>query len=149
MSNIQSLRPFSKGHDPRRNTKGRPKGAISPNRQFREMLISALLEKVDGKDMDKAEYLARTIIKKAFQGNTRAVKLIFEYIDGKPPTYEEKQREIRREMYQHEGKEFTDAQLLKIAKRIIRDSKKETQGKSEEKPFNWKKDLEPWRKRMQ
>ena len=136
MANIKSLRPFQKGHDSRRNSKGRPKGALSPNGRIRQIISSTLQEPVEGmRDMLKVEYLIRKCIARAMQGNVRMIKLIWEYLDGKPPTYEQVQRQRQREEWrqrQEEMDKMTDKDFIKIAKSILKNSPKE-KPKNEEK----------------
>jgi hypothetical protein len=80
MANPSSLKPFQKGDDPRRNTKGRPKGSKNMSTLIKE----ALQRKVsDGKSLE--DHLVDTIIHKAVvKGDFSTIKLLWAYLDGKP-----------------------------------------------------------------
>lgn len=84
MSNIESLKPFQPGHDPRRNMNGRPKGSGN----VRNVLIK-LLEREVGEGEDKTTMqtlLLEKILNKAIvKGDNAMIRLIWEYLDGKPP----------------------------------------------------------------
>lgn len=82
MSNIASLKPFQSGHDPRRNTKGRPKGSGNISNTVKKLLKKEIGE---GKNKKKIEeLLIESILKKALKGDIAMIKLIWEYSDGKP-----------------------------------------------------------------
>ncbi len=86
MSNLRTLKPFQKGPDSRRNTKGRPIGSYSAVSSF----TAALLKEIDrevivgGKRKTITDLLIRKLVQKALNGNIRAIKYIFEKTDGKP-----------------------------------------------------------------
>ncbi|MEI6553029.1 MAG: hypothetical protein WCO09_00505 [bacterium] len=88
MSNPATLRPFQSGYDPRRNTKGRPKGSSAlKNLLMKE--IKKELELTDGSKMKIEELLVRKVIDIALNDKNadrqfRACKFIVEVIDGKP-----------------------------------------------------------------
>lgn len=84
MANIDSLKPFQNGYDPRRNLSGRPRGSGN----VRTSLMK-LLEKEVGEGANKTtvqQLLIHKIIDKAVKGDRAMIKLIWEYMDGKPPT---------------------------------------------------------------
>jgi len=83
MGNIKTLRPFQSGPDPRRNTKGRPKGS----RNVRTVLMEVLKEKVlfNGKMTRKDKVIVMQILCKATQGNLKAVEMVIDCVDGKVP----------------------------------------------------------------
>lgn len=86
MSNLATLKPFQKGHDPRRNTKGRIISAKSLG--FRDLLIKYGNEKIklqDGREVTKYEFLAGLLVDKAVSGNVRALKILFDRVEGKAP----------------------------------------------------------------
>ena len=98
MSNLATLKPFQPGHDPRRNTKGRPKGGNG----FQKALWKELENEVefDGQKMKKEDAIVRKLVDMALSDkNTQrkldALKYIIQMIDGKPkataelPTYED------------------------------------------------------------
>lgn len=83
MGNIKTLKPFQKGEDPRRNTKGRPKLEGS----FRERLRQKVNETkvlVNGEEMDYDLALILQIMNKARAGDFRSAKFIIEAMHGKP-----------------------------------------------------------------
>lgn len=86
MSNIATLKPFQKGHDPRRNIKGRLPS--SEKKTFQHLLLKYLnKEVVVGKTKKTMlEVLAEKIIDDAVRGNIGAIKLVFDRIEGKVPT---------------------------------------------------------------
>lgn len=83
MSNIESLKPFKSGYDPRRNLKGRPKGSGNVRKALKN-----LLEKEVGKGENTTKIknllLEKIIDKAVVKGDMKAIKLIWEYLDGKP-----------------------------------------------------------------
>lgn len=82
MSNIASLKPFQSGHDPRRNTKGRPKGSGNISNAVKKLLQKEVGEGENKKKLE--ELLIESVIKRALKGDTAMIKLIWEYSDGKP-----------------------------------------------------------------
>lgn len=88
MSNPATLKPFQKGHDPRRNRKGRPKDLPG----LREMLLSILHETatdkngnpivIEGHKATVAEAMARQMIQSR---NPKMLQVIWEYAFGKVP----------------------------------------------------------------
>ena len=83
MGNIKTLKPFQSGPDPRRNTKGRPKGS----RNTRTVLMEILKEKVpfNGKMTRKDVIIVKQILRKAAKGNLKAAKMVLDRVDGKVP----------------------------------------------------------------
>lgn len=83
MGNIKTLKPFQSGPDPRRNTKGRPKGS----RNVRTVLMEILKEKVlfEGKMTRKDVIIVKQLLKKAARGNLQAVEMVMDRVDGKVP----------------------------------------------------------------
>jgi hypothetical protein len=70
MANPKTLKPFKKGHDPRRNLKGRPKGTKNFKTMF-EMACKEVAESLNlGQEPDKVmlEIIKRGI-KEIFKGN--------------------------------------------------------------------------------
>ena len=98
MSNLNTLKPFQKGHDPRRNTKGRPKGP-SPASSWQKLITEHLMEIVPGTDMTYQELMVRRLIKDGLKGKLSAIKLLFEYKEGKP-------RQVPIDHYDREKKEL-------------------------------------------
>jgi len=87
MGNIKTLMPFQSGPDPRRNTKGRPKGS----RNVRTVLIEILKEKVlfNDKVTRKDKIIVTQIVRKAARGNLKAAEIVMDRVDGKvPETFE-------------------------------------------------------------
>lgn len=107
MSNINNLKPFQSGFDPRRNLNGRPVGK-SMKSQFQEILDRRIAS-----DTDKtiADALVEKIIKMALDGDQRMIKLIWEYMDGKPPKWKgdpEPARAPKRELSEEEIKRIDE-----------------------------------------
>ena len=82
MSNLNTLKPFKKGYDPKRNITGLNKGSISITRA----IVKELAECPDGQD--KHTYLdlivKRLITKAIKEGDIAALRLIWNYVDGMP-----------------------------------------------------------------
>lgn len=101
MGNINNLKPFQSGFDPRRNLNGRPAGR-SMRSQFEEILSRKLPN-----DKTIADALVEKIIKMALDGDQQMIKLIWEYRDGKPPKYRgnpEPERPPKRKLSEEEIK---------------------------------------------
>ncbi len=88
MANPESLKPFQKGNDPRRNTKGRPLGAISIKTQIGELLRKKAHSKVwESKDITHLDLLIDKLFHKAIEEkNVSVAKFIIEQLEGKPGT---------------------------------------------------------------
>ncbi len=83
MGNIKTLKPFQSGPDPRRNTKGRPKGS----RNVRTVIMEILKEKVpfNGKMTRKDKVIVMQLLRKAAKGNLDAAEIVMDRVDGKVP----------------------------------------------------------------
>lgn len=87
MANLKTLKPFQKGHDPRRNTKGRP---ISKWARWKDAMEKELKRKVvtpGGSEITAEIAIIMKLIENARKGDLSATKLYFDYRFGKPPTY--------------------------------------------------------------
>ena len=95
MANISSLKPFKKGNDPRRNTKGRPNNSKSAHTRFKELLFEAL-QKKPFKDKDKTfeDFMIEQLIYQALKGKFSFYKLFMDYRFGKPRMAEPGQSSI-------------------------------------------------------
>lgn len=82
MANIQSLKPFQPGHDPRRNVNRRPKGSHNISTALKMMLKRKVTAGEGFTTLEKV--FVDTIIKKAMRGDTKMIRLIRETVDGKP-----------------------------------------------------------------
>lgn len=100
---------FKKGQSG--NLKGKPPGTLSMAKKMRELLMEAIQTK-DGKSMQAAEALARSIYKRAVSGNDKMSQLIWNYLDGMPKMHFDGTADIN-------ISPFTDEQMVRIAKRII------------------------------
>jgi len=69
--NRDNLKPFKKGHDPRRNLKGAPK---IPN--IDDLMAEVLNEKEDGKS--KARAILDKLFEKAAKGDIRAAEVLLD-----------------------------------------------------------------------
>jgi len=83
MANIQSLRPFKKGFDKRRNMKGRPKCPYSKSK-LGVLLKKKLNEKAPGTNITNLEAILQKIISDARKGKYGACKLMMDYTHEKP-----------------------------------------------------------------
>jgi hypothetical protein len=91
MSNIKTLKPFQSGPDPRRNTKGRPKGS----RNVRTVVTEMLKEKIrfNGKMTRKDKVIIMQLLHKAAKGNLKAADMVMDRVDGKPQNHDAEKRE--------------------------------------------------------
>lgn len=91
MGNIKTLKPFQSGPDPRRNTKGRPKGS----RNVRTVVMEMLKEKVrfNGKMTRKDKVIVMQLLHKATKGNLKAAEMVMDRVDGKPENHDKEKRE--------------------------------------------------------
>jgi hypothetical protein len=78
MARGDNLKPFKKGHDPRRNTKGRPKALPD----ISQILIEVLGEEKDG--ITALQKICAAIVKKAATGDVRAADSLMDRAYGKP-----------------------------------------------------------------
>jgi len=83
MGNIKTLKPFQSGPDPRRNTKGRPKGSKNWRTLFMKILGKEIL--VGGKKIRVDEAIVQQLVRKAAKGNLRAAEMVIDRVDGKVP----------------------------------------------------------------
>lgn len=84
MANEQNLKPFVKGDDPRRNSTGLNKGHRWLSTILTEMLEADTEVTENGVKTTKklADVIVRRLIKKANDGDMRAIKEIFDRIEG-------------------------------------------------------------------
>lgn len=84
--NPQNLKDFKKGHDPRRNLKGHPKGQRNLSTILREMLSEEVEVTIDGKKakVQFQDVLVRKLVKKANEGDLRAIQECFNRTEGMP-----------------------------------------------------------------
>jgi hypothetical protein len=84
MSNLRTLKPFKKGYDPRRNTKGRPVGSRS-KKTLAEMVTEMGNKIVPGTNgMTYQQLFVRALFKKGMEGNIKAIELMANISEGKP-----------------------------------------------------------------
>jgi len=81
MSNPQTLKPFKSGYDPRRNTKGRPKGQQDFNTMIREVLKQKV--KIGGKMRTYEELIWERLVIEVAKGNPKMTKLFYDHMYGK------------------------------------------------------------------
>lgn len=86
MPNPENLKEPWKPGDPSPNPAGRPKGSRNLSTILREMLEEEIEVNIDGvKERKKLQDLIiRKLIKKANDGNLRAIEQIFDRVEGKP-----------------------------------------------------------------
>lgn len=85
MANPKNLREPWKEGDPSPNPNGRPKGSRNLSTILREMLEEEIEVTVDGKKERKQfqEVIIRKLLKKANDGEIRAITEIFDRVEGK------------------------------------------------------------------
>ena len=105
------------------NPKGKPPGTLSMTRLMKELLIEAIQTK-DGKSMQAAEALARSIYKRALTGNDKMSQLIWNYLDGMPKMNFDATANININPY-------TNEQITAIARRALGVSKQKGKRKSD------------------
>ena len=71
--------PWKKGES------GNPNGRPRKNRALSDLLRTVGGKKPDGKDQPNKRLLAETLWTMAVGGDVAAARLIYEYVDGKPP----------------------------------------------------------------
>ncbi len=91
MSNIKTLKPFQSGPDPRRNTKGRPKGSRNVRTVIKEILKEKIL--FNGKMTRKDKVIVMQLLRKAGKGNLKAADMVIDRVDGKSRNYDIEKRE--------------------------------------------------------
>ena len=89
MANNGNLKPFQKGHDPRRNLKGRL--PPSETNQFRDLLIKYGNKEyqVGNKKIKAMHLIAERIVDDAVKGKMSALKLLIDRTEGKARTQEQ------------------------------------------------------------
>ena len=80
MSNLETLQPFKKGNDPRRNIKGKPKGAKSLTTILKEKL-----KEIDPKTgKTQGEGFMKQVMASGVRTDGQSRKLIMQYSEGMP-----------------------------------------------------------------
>lgn len=128
MSNLKTLKPFGKGHDPRRNLRGRPKGKVS---SFDEILERELKKNVllaNGTEVPMDVAIIMRLISDARKGKLYSTKLIFNYLYGKPVNYCPKcdyiaTRSARKQLEEEMGREKAEQMRLEEEKRHLKNMK--------------------------
>lgn len=105
MANISSLKPFKPGPDPRRNTKGSLGKATLIKRELTELLTEALFQQTSS-GKTRAKLIVERLIYEAINGDIRAMKLIFKYVDGNVSSQEKYSQNKLRELTQEEKDEL-------------------------------------------
>jgi len=121
---LKNLKPMKKGEKGRSN--GRPKGSVSITKQMKEVLREVILMRdKKGKElkMTQAQMLAKSIARRAINGNDNMSKLIWNYMDGMPKQELGIDADVNINPY-------TNEQLADIAKRIIGNGGKSVKKKS-------------------
>lgn len=86
MPNPENIEPYKwKEGDPSPNPSGRPKGSRNLSSILREMLEEEIEVNIDGVKSKKQfqEVIIRKLLKKANDGDIRAIMEIFDRVDGK------------------------------------------------------------------
>lgn len=133
MANEGNLKPFQKGHDPRRNIKGRIPPAET--KLIKHLLLKQLnmKVKVGDKMMTKMELLAHRIIDEAVRGKMSAVKLLMDRTEGKVQT--QKQMGIRANPEPRKWSPQELAEFDRVARLFATEEElKEMQSKDSTKP---------------
>lgn len=116
MANPGSLKPFQKGHDPRRNVKGRISKPLNETSALKKYLLNSLNKKVmvNGVKLTLAEVIAERIVDKAVQGDIAAMKILLDRTEGKVKTQAQMGIKNKRE----EGGGISEKELERL-KRIF------------------------------
>lgn len=145
MSNLKTLKPFKKGEDPRRNTKGRPKGTSDIRERFEEAVNRKVL--VNGEEMDMGTALIMKLITEARNGKTWAFKLFMNYMYGKPTSTCARCARLERKALEEKSSEKTLEQKKQAEEEARvwlakwKDSNKKTIEKKAQELFKqWKKE---------
>lgn len=88
MANPGSLKPFQKGHDPRRNLKGRISKPLTEESELKKYLIDYIHKPVtvDGVRTSRAMLIAERIVDDAVRGKISAIKILMDRTEGKVKT---------------------------------------------------------------
>ncbi len=88
MANPGSLKPFKKGHDPRRNVKGRISKPLSESGALKKYLLKHLHKKVtvNGVQMRMMDLVAERLVDDAVRGSISALKILLDRTEGKVMT---------------------------------------------------------------
>lgn len=83
MSNLATLKPFRKGHDPRRNVKGRIQS--TKNKTLNTYLQEYLSKSVNTPTGKKkvVQLIAERVVHEALKGDLKAIKFVIERVNGK------------------------------------------------------------------
>jgi hypothetical protein len=106
MSNLKTLKPFGKGYDPRRNTKGRPVGSKSLSTELRELMEQKVNKTSDTTHADLM--IKRLLHKAAVKGDVRAMIFIWHIIDGKPKVRKQEAPPQNPSVMDYENRKLTE-----------------------------------------
>lgn len=124
MANEGNLRPFKKGHDPRRNLKGR----IPPmeTNELKSLLLKYANQKikVGDKMMSKMEVMAHQVVDDAVRGKLSAIKIFINWTEGKAPTHEQIMRRYQQEERQSSHRDAEDERIIRILNEADEERKK-------------------------
>jgi len=112
MANIQSLRPFKKGFDKRRNMKGRPKCPYSKSK-LGALLKKKINEKAPGTNITNLEVILQKMISNARKGKYGACKLMMDYMREKPKIV----KRILNNM--DDSSDDTDEEAMEVVRRYL------------------------------
>ena len=86
MANPKSLKPFRKGHDPRRNTRGRPVATWDP---WKKAIEKELKEKIVTKygHITKEKAIVMNLVERAHAGHLPSARIVLGYSLGKPISF--------------------------------------------------------------
>jgi len=107
MSNIKTLKPFQSGYDPRRNTKGRPKGSKNWRTIFMKVLGKEI--EVNGRKIRVDQAIVERVVRMAAKGNLKAMGMVIDRVDGKvPETFEVPTPFVPQEKFEYTPEEQAD-----------------------------------------
>jgi hypothetical protein len=129
MANPGSLKPFQKGHDPRRNLKGRISKPLSEQDELKKYMVDYMNKSVtvNGFKTTRLKIIAERIVDDAVRLNYSALKILLDRTEGKAMTQEQMARKWDREE-RAKGSAIPDKEMERL-KKLFPDLPKEESSK--------------------
>lgn len=117
MANPGSLKPFQKGHDPRRNLKGRISKPLSEQDELKKYMVDYMNKSVtvNGFKTTRLKIIAERIVDDAVRLNYPALKILLDRTEGKAMTQEQMARKWDREE-RAKGSAISDKEMERLKK---------------------------------
>ncbi len=117
MANPGSLKPFQKGHDPRRNLKGRISKPLSEQDELKKYMVDYMNKSVtiNGFKTTRLKIIAERIVDDAVRLNYPALKILLDRTEGKAMTQEQMARKWDREERSGRGS-ISEKELERLGK---------------------------------